>query len=63
MGQPGGHALEQPVAGIVAMGIIHFFEFVQVEHDDRHQVGLPLGLGQGHVQPVEKEGPVGQAVR
>jgi len=36
-GEPFGHQDEQVVAGVVAQGVIHFFETIEVEKDDEEQ--------------------------
>ena len=59
--QPLGHLDEDRVAGRVAVGVVDALERVDVEEEDGDGGPGPLGDGEGVVEPVEQQGPVGQA--
>ena len=44
----------------MAQGVIHILEIVEVEHCNSHFFLIPLGLGQGNIQAIGEELPVGK---
>ena len=59
LADPAGEGHQQVVAGAVPQAVVHQFEAVDVEVDDREVVIRPaLGPLDGHAEMFEKEGPV-----
>jgi hypothetical protein len=58
------HALrcgdQQAVTHRVAAGVVHRLEVVQIDEHQRRPAALPARPGQGRLQPVGEQGPVGQ---
>jgi hypothetical protein len=52
---------QQVVTGVMAEGVIDVLEAVEVDHEDRHRDPWAPAAGQGVLQPVGEQGPVGQA--
>src|SRR5206468_7935768 len=59
--EPPAQGDQQPVAGLVAQGVVDELEPVQVQEQHRHRGAAALGAGQGQGNPVLEEDPVGQA--
>ncbi|HEV2843962.1 MAG TPA: hypothetical protein VG477_03880, partial [Thermoanaerobaculia bacterium] len=59
--EPAAHLPEQSVAGRVPEAVVDHLEAVQVaEEDGDPGPGMPRRGGQGQLQVVDEQGPVGQ---
>ena len=61
LAQPPGHGLEQPVTDLVAGGVVHGLEMVEVEENDPDPVPLTPAAFQGVAHAVFEQPPVRQA--
>ena len=59
--EPVGQLDQQPVADVVAEGVVDLLELVEVHHEQGHRLAAPGGLAQRLAEPVLEQGPVGQA--
>ena len=58
---PTAHGHHQPVADLVAVGVVHALELVQVDEEDAHLGSLAAGATDDGAEVVAKEPTVGQA--
>ncbi len=61
LAEPLGHRDQQGVPGGVAPAVVEDLEAVEVDEQHRHPGTAPGGPGQGLVQPVGEQGPIGEA--
>ena len=59
--QEGGKSLEHLVPGVMTKRIVDGLEVVQVGHDDGQGSLVPLSKGDGAVQALQEDAPVGDA--
>ena len=59
--QPLADLHEQPVAGLVAHGVVHVLEAVEVEEEQRGDAATVGRVGQRRVEPFDEQGSVREA--
>ena len=58
---PACHRLEQPIPHLMAQGVVHLFEAVQVQQAEGQRGCGALGSLERRIQPVVEQGTIGQA--